>query len=194
MVEHFVEQIFFRKWHHNEAALRRFVKQASHITELAPLVDAYTSALQRFIGGGGGCAIYQRAPDGIYVSIGAIMTDLPLEIDFNDALVVEMRAEQLPVSNQDTHSSMPFALALPILHRGQLDGFVLLGAKNNQESYRPDEVEVLAFAAHQIGLDLDGIQAEILRNRIRVLDQENNALNIQVAFAKEAGLMRAEHA
>jgi len=192
-VEHFIEQVFFRKWHNNEKALRRFVKQASHITELQPLLDGYTLALQTFIGGAG-CAIYQYAPNSGYVCLSSAIIDVPPQITFNDPLTVEMRAEYLPVFNQDLNSSLPFNIALPMLHRGELRGFILLAAKTNNESYRPDEVDVLVYTAHQIGLDLDGLQIESLKAEratqmkhyalveLKILEQQKTIDHLQVAF------------
>ena len=57
-------------------------------------------------------------------------------------------------------------LALPACHRGTLNGFVLLGAKPKGDGYRPDELEVLAFAVQQVGPDLHALQNEALRGEI----------------------------
>jgi hypothetical protein len=46
--------------------------------------------------------------------------------------------------------------------RGTLSGLIALGAKPTGDSYRPDEQEVLAFAAHQVGLDLHALRTQAL--------------------------------
>jgi hypothetical protein len=51
-------------------------------------------------------------------------------------------------------------------HRGALHGFVLLGPKPSGDDYRPDEIAVLGFAAHQIGLDLHALQIERLASAV----------------------------
>ena len=40
---------------------------------------------------------------------------------------------------------------------------MLIGGKLNKPIYRPDEMELLGFAANQIGLDLHALEAEELR-------------------------------
>jgi hypothetical protein len=191
MIEHVVEQVFFRQWHLNEENLRRFLRLASQITEPAPLLDAFVAALQRFTDGAG-CAIYQRTQETTYVRTRVTAMALPAQIDVNDPLVVEIRTDQSPVSNSDARSPLAYALALPMFHRGVLDGFVLVGAKANHESYRPDEVAVLSIATHQIGHDLDGLQIQELRRDVNHLNQEIGILRNKIktlgAFARREKL------
>ncbi|MEI9904065.1 MAG: hypothetical protein WDN06_08810 [Asticcacaulis sp.] len=47
-VETFVEKLLFSSWHHNEAHLRDFVRQASFIGKSAVLTSAFMSELERF--------------------------------------------------------------------------------------------------------------------------------------------------
>jgi GAF domain-containing protein len=51
-------------------------------------------------------------------------------------------------------------LAVPILNRGEIDGFVLINHKPSREAYRPDELDLLEFAVQQIGLDLTALERE----------------------------------
>jgi hypothetical protein len=75
---------------------------------------------------------------------------------------VALRAKRGPVDPADTASSLAPGLALPMLHRNVLLGFALLGFKPGGDAYRPDEAEVLAYAAHHIGLDLHALKIEQL--------------------------------
>ena len=52
-----------------------------------------------------------------------------------------------------------------------LNGFVLIGGKRFGDGYRPDEMEVLAFAAHQVGLDLHALRVEQLESQVQDLEQ-----------------------
>jgi hypothetical protein len=54
-------------------------------------------------------------------------------------------------------------------HRGVLNGFVLLGSKPNGDLHRPDETDVLDFAAKQVGLDLHALRVEALHADIKAL-------------------------
>jgi hypothetical protein len=57
-------------------------------------------------------------------------------------------------------------------HRASLNGVVILGSKAGAETYRPDECAVLAYAVHQIGLDLDAVRVEALESEMQELTRE----------------------
>jgi hypothetical protein len=75
--------------------------------------------------------------------------------------------------------------------RGALSGLVALGPKPTGDPYRPDEQEVLAFAAHQVGLDLHALRihalmAELseLRNRAEGLTEALQMLRVSADSAR----------
>jgi len=75
---------------------------------------------------------------------------------------------------------------LPSIHHGELDGFVLLGLKPNGDSYRPDETEVLGFAAHQVGLDFRALRMELLEREVTQLtigNQQLQSINADLRMA-----------
>jgi hypothetical protein len=198
-VEHAVERLFFHRWHVNEEALRRFMKQAAHFTDADALLEASSRALRRF-SSEADCVVYWYTEGGIYRRCAASAV-LPDAIEVNDALVVALCAEQAAVFNEEVHSQLPIVLAMPMMHRGRLEGFVLLGPKSNQASYRPDEVAVLGDAVHQIGLDLHTLHVERSLNDVRrwredsnKLRQENSVLRGQVEFAQQVGLLLSQRA
>ncbi len=164
-VEHHVEALFFRKWHENEARLRRFVKAAAFVDKSEALVTAFTTELTRFAGG---------APASVYLAEGASYRCGTIMVDGDAPGVITLKAEAAPVEAQD-------GLYLPMSHRGEMSGFVRLSLKAGGDRYRPDEREVLAWAAHQVGLDLHALTVEHLQQRVAMLDH-------QLAFAIAAGL------
>jgi GAF domain-containing protein len=92
-------------------------------------------------------------------------------------LAVALRTDPVPTFLEGALAVGTLELAVPMSHRGELTGIVLLGHKPGEESYRPDEIELLAFAAQQIGLDLHALEIEGLRhdlaearNRARTLE------------------------
>jgi hypothetical protein len=161
-VEHFIERLFFRKWHLRDAALRRFVARAAHITKASALHDAFGQALQQFCEGAS-WALYRLQDDGSYRRVAGDMTGMPSVVDANEPAVVTLRAAPHAAARREDGSALPADLALPMAHRGQLDGFVLVGKRPGKADYRPDEVAQLENAAHQIGLDLHALAAADLK-------------------------------
>ncbi len=183
-VEKLVESVFFRAWHHNEAQLKRFVAQASFFTQGAPLMAAFVAELKRF-SGGADCALYEQDGAG-FVRTGGSLKGAPKRLDGNDPLMVEARAERRRLDLDGAHSGLPGVLALPMIHRAEVSGLVLLGAKPSGDDYRPDEKDLLAWAAHQIGLDLHALQVEALQARIADLSGEVKTLRSVVTPAKSS--------
>ncbi len=154
-VEHVIERLFFRSWHQNEAALKRFVAAAAHVEKPEALAGNFNAELARFTGGAA-AELYLRTGEGIYASTAGAA------IDPDDPALAAMRAEQGAVVPAEVHSPLPAALALPMMHQAALAGFVLLGPKPTGEDYRPDEVEILGWATQQVGLDLQAIRVREL--------------------------------
>jgi hypothetical protein len=163
--EHALERLFFHKWHQNDAALRQFIKKAAHISATDDLIASFHAELTRF-SGGASCAIYQKNAAGDYDAMKFSDGGLAARIGKDDDISVSLRAEQAPLSVADTHPLHARKLALPMDHRGALNGFVLLGTKPSGDDYRPDEIAGLGFAAHQIGLDLHALQIECLTSAV----------------------------
>jgi hypothetical protein len=61
-------------------------------------------------------------------------------------------------------------LALPLGSRAQLDGFFLIEQKPLGEHFRPDELELLAWAARQIGLGLQALKVAELEAELAALE------------------------
>lgn len=170
-VERRVERFFFHEWHENEHKLRHFVRQAAHITSIDALMASSRSAIDRFTAQAG-CTIYLREPDGTYLlRADCTLAQAPARIETDHAIAVALRSDVAPQRYDHLQSGLPGELAVPMSHRGILNGIVLIGVKGSGESYRPDETEVLAFAVHQIGLDLHAIRVELLENQVEELVQ-----------------------
>jgi len=175
-----IERLFFHTWHVKEQALRKFVKEAPFISRPDALLSAFTAALDRFTSGAGH-ALYRRTPDGDYRRVATTLVDAPVTVDADEPLAVSLRASQSPVHPSDAHSALPGELALPSIHHGQLDGFVLLGTKPDGETYRPDEKDVLGFTAHQVGLDFRALRMEQLEREIAEAQQTIHSLRMTLA-------------
>jgi hypothetical protein len=168
-VERNVERIFFSGWHHKEAALREYVRSAAHVTRVDALISSCLAAINRFTDGAG-CAIYRKTSDGNYQCLRSSGAEAAIDIDANDAVVLALRVERGVVRCGDSGSKLTFELAVPILYRGEIDGFMLINRKPNLEAYRPDEIHVLEFAVQQIGLDLTALEREQYKQQASELE------------------------
>ena len=181
-VQHHVERLLFRAWHANEAALRRFLRHAAFISKPDALAAAAVAEWCRF-SCGANCALYLRDGDD-YARMTGDLAGAPDRIDCDEKAVVVMRAEHDVIELHESGSTLAAALALPFVHRAELHGFILLASKPSGDSYRPDEIELLGMAAHQIGLDLHALKVEQLQSRVLDLEARNGEL--RAAFTNAA--------
>lgn len=90
--------------------------------------------------------------------------------------MLALRESDGPLSADDATVIPDSELALAMRHRGNLDGFVVLGPKPDGDRYRPDECETLAFAVQRVGLDLHALKVAALRTQVEILMSKNEAL------------------
>lgn len=185
-VESHVESLFFHQWHINEAALKRFVKEAAFITKTQALSAVFVSELSRF-SSGAPCALYVLSGDGEYQRAEGSLSGGSETIDANDPALVTLRATRTPVELDETRSALPAVLALPMMHRDELSCLVLLGAKPSGEGYRPDEIELLGATTQQIGLDLHALRVAQLEQELSALSQRNATLTDLIALKRALG-------
>lgn len=164
-LEHFVKQtvesLFFRSWQHQEKALRRFVREAAFFTKSKTLLDASIAALNTFAEGAG-VAVYMTDENRTFARIAGRLGSAPDMLDPDDPTLVRLRAERQPVELSATQSHLQAAIAVPMVTRNDVVGIVLLGAKPSGLDFRPDEIELIGWATHQIGLDLQTLKVEQL--------------------------------
>jgi hypothetical protein len=175
-IERQIERLFFSSWHRAEAALRRFVESAGHFDKMPKLCSSFTKAVTKYAQGAAS-ALYLREGDGSYrLEAGMLDGAEPAYAD-DDQVFALMRGERRPIDLSQVDGLVPGALALPMLDQGKLIGFVLLGEKPSRASYRPDEIENLGWAAHQVGLDLRALHARQLEDEVTTLSNQNAALS-----------------
>jgi hypothetical protein len=175
-VEHHIEALFFHAWQRNEAKLRTFVTEAAFVTKPEALTAAFVAELQRF-SGGASVTFYWQTAEGDYAPLGGSAR----RMDGDDAVLVTLRATGKSLEVDPTRPGWPVGLAIPVIMRADLMGFVALGAKPSGASYRPDEVEVLTWAVHQIGLDMHTRRVQQLEQANQVLEIKYNELKSVVA-------------
>ena len=181
-VEHHIEKLFFRQWHHKEAELKRFVHEARFILKRDPIIIAYVAAVRRFCDGAE-TALYLADDEGVYRRVEGSLTGQPDILDADNPFLVTLRAD-LTVFEPGAPANA-LALVLPMIHRTEVIGATLVGRKLNGFGYRPDEKEVLAWAAHQIGLDLHALEVERLQAANSALTAANSVLNAKYSDLRD---------
>jgi hypothetical protein len=169
-VDRFVDRVFFRKRHEDEAALRRFAHESSYITDRAILLERavrevkeHTDAVEATILVQNGDAAFTSAAetDGGRTSASE-----------NDPGILALRAWHKPVDLGSLEGSvLRGEFAFPMVSRGTLVGVLVCGAKRNGESYAPDESEALLALAHGVGTALDVLSAQRDRPNELVLNK-----------------------
>jgi hypothetical protein len=185
-VESRLQALFFRRWHDNEKRLRRFVEEAGVITRADNLTTAFVDELARFTGGAS-VGLYLHDGKADYRTFSATPSGDSAVLDPHHPALAALRAHRRPVNLADTASSLGPGLALPMLQRSVLLGLILLGPKPDGDAYRPDEVEVLAYAAHHVGLDLHALKVEQLERERTQLIQAVSRLESEVARLRPNG-------
>jgi hypothetical protein len=180
-VEKLVDRVFFSAWAAKEEGLRRFVAESKHATDTRALSRLVVAALDRF-SDGAGAAVFRRRLDNDYELCDASLDAVPARLFANDEAVLALLAHRTAHALRDP-STLHAALALPMSHRGELLGFLLLGARPDGEPYRPDQVEVLEFAAREIGLDFYALDLELLTREVASERRTSDTLRAQLDTA-----------
>ena len=173
VVEHGVETVLFRRWHHAEKELRRYVREAAFVRSPETLTRTFAQALSAFVDGAPS-AIYLIGEDGqprLAESAGGHVG--PDQIDADDPTLVTLRAELKPLSIASEPSD---TLAAPMVNRNEVTGMVLVGPKPDGLDFRPDEIELIGWATRQVGLDLRALEIERLTAKNTDLIRENETL------------------
>jgi hypothetical protein len=151
-VDVFVDRVFFRKRHDDEAALRRFAGETAYISDRDILLNrairevlAHTDADDAMI------LVRDDAPGYVSRGNGALA-----RVDPNDPGIVALKAWSKPVNLHSLEDSQLHGeLAFPMISRGDLVGALLCGPKRDGEAYAPDESDALLALARGVGTALD---------------------------------------
>lgn len=174
-IETLVERVFFRSWHLKETALHRFLETAPHFTGPEALAEALLAAVDAYAGSRGS-GFYQHDEEGRFILQRSTLSSLPRELEADAEVIVEMKTFREPVHLGGRLALEPAALALPMVRRSELVGFLAVGRKVAREVFRPDEIDNLARAVRQVGFDLYALRLEQLVQRRIELEQQNEGL------------------
>jgi hypothetical protein len=188
LVEKGVDRVFFSAWAAKEDDLRQFVSAAKHATDERALTALFIGALERFTACAR-CAVYLRDDAGGYLRSAGAPDALPEAVGRNHEAVLAMLAHG-KAHRVRVDAGAAALLALPMSHRRELVGFVLLGSRPDGEPYRPDQVDALERATHEIGLDFHALAVERLEQEVllerKAAEVLRGKLDAVLALAKDA--------
>jgi hypothetical protein len=160
-----VNRTLFREWQEAAQRLRAFISRAQLITDPHVLVERFLGEIEVF--SQLKCAaLYVRGSDSTYSLQGGTLEQAPSSVDENSNALLEMRLSRDAVDLGDFDKSLPGEYALPMLARGQLSGFVLVGGRAEAPGLRPDEVALLVHCVQEIGLYLESLRTENLERQL----------------------------
>jgi hypothetical protein len=151
-VDVFVDRVFFRKRHDDEAALRRFAGESAYINDRDILLSRAIREVLAHTDADGAAILVRDEAQG-YVSRG---DGFRAHIDRDDPGIVALKAWSKPVDLHSLEDSeLRGELAFPMISRGDLVGALVCGPKRDGEAYAPDECDALLALARGVGTALD---------------------------------------
>jgi hypothetical protein len=142
-----LDNVFFRKRHEDEKAIRDFAHEVAFITDVPTILERIVSLLEERAHA---AVVAVALDDGRGRFSGA---------SENDPAFVAMRAWHRPVDLHAVTSALTGEFAFPMVARGRVVGALVLGAKAGGESYAPDEFDAIRALAHAAGNAIDGLRS-----------------------------------
>ena len=168
--EKHVERLFFARWQQAQADLKRFVVSAGHFRQAPALCRELAAEAERFAQGAPAALYLREDGAGFVRQCGSLAAGASYAEE--DRAFALLAAERAPVDLAEAHSALPGAMAFPMFDQLGLAGFMLVGPRPDGAHYRPDEVDNLAWATEQVGLDLQALQARELRAEVAALREQ----------------------
>jgi hypothetical protein len=142
-VDHVLDNLFFKKRHEDEQAIREFAHEVAFITDPEIVLERIVRVLE------------QRADAAwCYVEIADERNNYGAAGE-NDPAIVSLRATHKRVDLHALDSALRGEFAYPMISRARLVGVLVLGPKHSGQPYAPDESDAIAHLAHGAGLALD---------------------------------------
>lgn len=134
-VDRLVDNVFFRKRHEDEEAIRTFGREAPYVTDPELLLRRTIETLARHTN--------------------AAFVDVVLEYDENDPAILRLRARPQVLDLHGLDTQLHGDIAFPMTARGKLLGVIVLGPRRSSEIYAPDETAAIQQLADSVAAALD---------------------------------------
>jgi hypothetical protein len=162
-VDAIVDDLLFRARHAQEAALQRFAHAAAFYESTEPLIKDALEALTTHALVTG-AALYLESPDeAVYSCAETTLEGTPPQIDCDDPVAVELRADGKVMSLHEAKSALVGERAYPLLIAAHLTGFIVTGPIRTGEQIAPDIDAAVERLTNSLGRALDAVEKRELR-------------------------------
>jgi signal transduction histidine kinase/DNA-binding response OmpR family regulator len=164
--ERVVQRLLYPRWRATDAALRAAVESAAKCQGREALLAHYLAALGEYTSGAQAVYYEAHADGGVWLA--GRLPDAPQTLPLDASEQSRLMASRLPRSWQVWVGER--AMVVPLVHRGRLTSWMLLGGRPDGHQYRPDERRAIADAVHKLGEDLrdeaQRMQRHLLEDRM----------------------------
>src|SRR5690242_82737 len=138
-IERLVERVFFRASHARQKALQHFLDTAPNFSEPDDLAWASLKTVDAYAGSRGS-GIYRRDETGRFVLDKSTLDQFPRVLAADAEVIIELKTSHEPYQFGRLGFELA-ALALPVVRRAELVGFLAVAEKTDRTVLRPDEIE-----------------------------------------------------
>jgi hypothetical protein len=146
-VDHLLDNVFFRKRHEDERAIRTFAHEAAYITDAPTLLHRAEATLETHADASSVDVVLDDGA-GSYGNVSE-----------NDPAIIALQAWRKTVDLHTVDTGLQGEFAYPMIARGRLVGALVLGPKRSGETYAPDESDAIFQLAHALATSLDVLSA-----------------------------------
>lgn len=153
-----LDRLFFKKRHEDEQNLRAFAREAPYITDATTLLTRAQEVIERHADAS---SVSFQLDDGSghYGDVGE-----------NDPALVSIRTDHRVVDLRTVASMLRGEFAYPMVARGRVVGALVIGPKQSEEPYAPDESSAIEHIAHNVAGALEVLQLKSSQSERQITD------------------------
>jgi hypothetical protein len=176
-VDGFIDDLFFRRRHETERALRQFARDVAHIDDSAVVIERTVEIVARTADVH--CSLLLLAADGLHSVADSDDRRAQRSVDRNDGAIVRLRSTRETVDLHDVQTDIAGDFAFPLFARNRLLGALVCASRDGgAASYAPDERDAIAAVAHACGVALDLLRIEELERELAVLRDSRSGVPV----------------
>ena len=168
-VESVIDQVFFRAKHRAEAELAQLADEVPFMHSDDLLLERVVATIRRELGSSG-VAVYHGHPDRDYVRERSDGMQYPESVNIDDPAFVRLRTYLRDVDLSDVDSALAGSgIAFPLAVQGRLNGALVVGPRESEEAYDPDERSIVRALAVRVAATLEALRARKHAQLVRAI-------------------------